>query len=176
MNPDVIYYVAVSLNGYIATPDGGVDWLAAYQTPDEDYGYAAFFDSIDALIFGSRTYEQVVGFGAWPYGDKPCRVFSRRTLATPRPEIRLTTAEPPEVLSELAAQGLKRVWLVGGGQLAASFRRHGLITEYILSVIPVFLGGGVPLFAAPGPEASLALIGATPYSNGVVQLHYRHAG
>jgi len=172
--PDVIYYVAVSLDGYIATPDGGVDWLSAFQTPEEDYGYAAFFDSIDALLFGSRTYEQALGFGEWPYGDKPCRVFSKRPLSVVKPAVHLTAKEPPAVLRELAAQGLKRFWLVGGGQLAASFRQYGLITEYILSVIPVLLGDGLPLFSAPGPETTLILIDTTTYPNGLVQLHYRH--
>jgi len=172
--PDVIYYVAVSLDGYIATPDGGVDWLSAFDTPGQDYGYAAFFDSIDALLFGSRTYVQVLGFGDWPYGHKPCHVFSKRPLDAPRPEIHITAEAPDAVVSELATRGSTRIWLVGGGQLAATCRRQGLITEYIFSVIPVILGGGIPLFADSAPLERLTLCESTPYPGGIVQLRYRH--
>jgi dihydrofolate reductase len=67
---EIIYYVAASLDGYIAMPDGGVDWLSPYNTANEDYGYSAFYGSVDALIEGSRTYEQVLGFGEWPHPGK----------------------------------------------------------------------------------------------------------
>jgi dihydrofolate reductase len=184
--PELIYYVAASLDGFIATPDGGIGWLAPFEATGEDYGYAAFYASIDALLLGSRTYEQALGFDPWPYPGKPCWVFSRRPQNRARPEVVVTAQSPGAVASDLDARGIRRAWLVGGGQLAGAFRAEGLIGEYILAVIPVILGAGIPLFGAPAPdlpvlpEASqlsmpveaLNLIEHKVYSNGVVQLRY----
>lgn len=169
----IIYYVAASLDGYIATQDGGVDWLASYDTADEDYGYAAFYDSIDGLIEGSKTYEQALQFGEWPHPGKPCWVCTRRRFERKHTEVRFTPAAPRELVSELRRRGLRRVWLVGGGRLAASFRAEGLIDEYIVSVIPTWLGAGIPLFGSPGPPENLKLLGCKPYPSGLVQLRCR---
>jgi dihydrofolate reductase len=168
----IIYYVASSLDGYIATQDGGVDWLSAYNTTEEDYGYAAFFDSVDGLIEGSRTYEQALSFGEWPHPGKPCWVCTHRHIESKHPEVTFTQASPSELVSELRRLGLGRVWLVGGGQLAASFRAQGLIDEYIVSVIPTVLGSGISLFGSPGPQENLKLVECKPYAGGLVQLHY----
>lgn len=170
--PDVIYYVAASLDGYIAPPDGSLDWLATFETAAEDYGYAAFYASIDAVLLGSRTYEQCLTFKDWPYPGKPCWVFSRRTLKATRPEVTLTAQNPRDVVSEAAARGHRRIWLIGGGQLAAAFRSDALITEYIISILPVILGDGIPLFDSSGPKENLKLGESTTYPNGVVQLRY----
>lgn len=169
---EIIYYVAVSLDGYIAPPDGKVDWLSTYNAGNEDYGYGEFYNSIDALAEGSRTYEQALGFGEWPHPGKPCWVFTRRRLEVKQPEVTFTSATPSEVVAQLRARGLRRVWLVGGAQLAASFRARRLVTEYVLSVIPVFLGAGIPLFASTGPKESLRLVGSKTYPTGLVQLRY----
>ena len=169
---DVIYYVATSLDGYIATPDGGVEWLMPFEKSGEDYGYAEFYASVDALLMGSATYEKALSFGDWPYGGKPCRVFSNRALTVPSPDVLMTDAAPKEVLNALSRSGCQRAWLVGGGALAASFRQQGLISEYIVSVIPVILGGGIPLFAPGGRPDNLNLLESKTYSTGVVQLRY----
>lgn len=168
----IIYYVAASLDSYIATQDGGVDWLSPYNTADEDYGYSAFYASVDGLIEGSKAYEQALGFGEWPHPGKPCWVCTRRHFESKHPEVRFTQASPGELASELRRLGLGRVWLVGGGQIAASFRAQGLIDEYIVSVIPTMLGSGIPLFGGPGPQEDLKLVECKPYPNGLVQLHY----
>jgi dihydrofolate reductase len=178
---EIIYYVAASVDGYIATPDGGVGWLAPFEGPAEDYGYAAFYASVDALLLGRRTYEQVLTFGEWPYGGKPCWVFSRRPMAPAQPEVIVTAQPPPQVAADLETRGIRRAWLVGGGQLAAAFRAEGLISEYIVSIIPVILGAGIALFDAPAaavetlimpPHMRLALVEHQVYANGVVQLRY----
>jgi dihydrofolate reductase len=122
---------------------------------------------------GSHTYEQILGFGDWPYPDKPCWVLSHLDLPVSRSEVRLTLRTPLEVVSELQAQGLRRAWLVGGGQLAASFRAQRLITDYIVTVFPVLLGGGLPMFGATGAQEQLSLLSSHPLSNGVIQLSYR---
>jgi dihydrofolate reductase len=169
---EIIYYVAASLDGYIATPDGGVDWLSAYNTEDEDYGYSAFYKSVDALVEGSKTYEQALGFGEWPHPGKPCWVCTRRALETHHSEVKFTSGDPEEVVAELRRLGLGRVWLVGGAQLAASFRKLGLIDQYIVSVIPTVLGSGISLFGSPGPQENLRLIDCKRFPSGLVQLSY----
>ena len=170
--PEIIYYVAASIDGYIATPDGGVDWLAPFEGGLEDYGYSAFYDSVDAILLGSRTYEQVLTFGDWPYPGKPSWVFSAREFPV-EPEVTFTHASPVEIAADLDAPGTRRAWLVGGAALASSFRNVGLITEYIISVMPVVLGGGIPLFAKPGPREKLTLVSEMRYEDGVVQLTYQ---
>ncbi len=94
--------------------------------------------------FGRTTYEQALTFGPWPYADMPCWVFSHRPLVL-EAGVTVTARSPTDVAAEIDARGLRRAWLVGGGALAASFRAEALITEYIVSVMPVILGGGVPL-------------------------------
>ena len=170
--PDIVYYVAASLDGYIATPDGGIAWLAPFEAAGEDYGYAAFYASVDALLLGSHTYEQVLG-GQWPYPGKPCWVFSQRSLAPAQPELTVTARAPREVAAELESCGIRRAWLVGGGQLAGAFRAEALITEYIVSIIPVILGAGIPLFGAAGSEEKLELVEHRIYPTGVVHVRYR---
>lgn len=170
---DIVYYVAASLDGFIATPNGGIDWLASVESPETDYGYAEFYAGIDAVLLGRRTCEQALGFDAWPYPDRPAWVFSRREQETPVDGVTVTAASPGEVAAELAARGVRRAWLVGGAALAASFRDERLISEYVVSVIPMLLGGGIPLLAPGGAAEELRLIETQSYPTGVVQLRYR---
>ncbi len=169
---EIVFYIAASLDGYIATPDGSVEWLSVVDSEEEDYGYLEFYDSVDALLIGRQTYEQILGFGEWPYAGKPCWVFSKRQLEIGRSEIVLTSDHPSEVVAELNARNFHRVWLVGGAHLAASFRAQGLISEYIISVIPVVLGEGIPLFISPSPKENLKLTESKSYPSGLVQLRY----
>jgi uncharacterized protein YhfF/dihydrofolate reductase len=170
--PEIIYYVAASVDGFIATPDGGIAWLAPFEASAEDYGYAEFYASVDALLLGSRTYEQTLTFDPWPYPGKPCWVFSGRPLAAAQPGVIVTAQTPRQVAAELATRRVRRAWLVGGGRLADAFRTEGLITEYIVSIIPVILGAGIPLFGAAGLQEELHLVEHKVYLNGVVQLKY----
>jgi dihydrofolate reductase len=170
--PEVVYYVAASLDGYIATSDGGIEWLSPFEGKGEDYGYAAFYASIDAILLGRRTYEQCLTFGEWPYPGKPCWVFSHGAMKTTRPGVTSTNRDPRQMASELQARGLQRAWLVGGGELAGAFRREGLISEYIVSVIPVILGAGIPLFSSGMAHEALKLVETNAYPSGIVQLRY----
>jgi dihydrofolate reductase len=170
--PTVVLYVATSLDGFIARSDGAVDWLFT----DGEYGYSAFYESVDALVMGSRTYEQVLTFGPWPYPGKPTYVFTRRALKTGREDVVFVSGEPADVLDHLAGRGLDRIWLVGGAGLVASFRDAGLIDEYILSIHPILLGDGIPLFSAPAPEEGLEFVGSEAYASGLLQVCYRRRG
>lgn len=176
MQLEIVYYVASSLDGFIATADGGVDWLTPFHSDTEDYGFAEFNRSVDGLLMGSRTYEFALEQPAWPAPDQPSWVFTRRSLPLAHPSVTLTPDDPISVTRALTARGLKRVWLMGGGALAGSFERQRLISDYRISVIPVLLGKGIPLFAGTSAgQRRLRLIATQPYSTGVVQLTYRPA-
>jgi dihydrofolate reductase len=173
---EVIYYVASSLDGYIATADGSVDWLSRFHTAGEDHGAAELEASVDTLLLGSHTYEFALKLGQWPSPDKFSWVFTRRDLRILHPSITLTAQSPREVVELLAARGLRRAWLMGGGKLAASFHADRLISRYIISIFPVLLGSGIPLFApAASLEDPLRLIEAKPFRSGIVQLTYERA-
>jgi dihydrofolate reductase len=167
---EIIYYVAASVDGFIATPDGSVDWLSAFEGED-DYGYAEFYARVDAILIGRRTYEQVRSFGPWPYSDKPTWVFSRRELTRLPDGVTGTAGSPAAVASELEDTGFQNAWLVGGGELAGSFAREGLLTSCIITVMPVLLGDGIRLFGGSCARARLELESTTRYGD-VVQVVY----
>jgi dihydrofolate reductase len=170
---EVVYHVASSLDGYIATADGSVDWLSHFHTAGEDHTACELHASIDALLLGSHTYEFALQLGDWPSPDKPSWVFSKRALRVLHPSITVTSQSPGEVVRHLGARGLRRAWLMGGGKLAASFHTDGLISQYIISVFPILLGKGIPFFAPHShPEDKLRFVGAKPFKSGVVQLMY----
>jgi dihydrofolate reductase len=173
---DVIYYVASSLDGYIATGDGSVDWLSRFHIAREDHGFGEVNTSVDALLLGSHTYEFALKLGHWPSPDKLSWVFTRRDLAVLHPTITLTAQTPGEVINLLESRGLKCAWLMGGGKLAASFHAEQLISRYIISVFPVLLGSGIPLFAPHStPQEELQFRSAKPFKSGVVVLTYDRA-
>ncbi|RKZ12790.1 dihydrofolate reductase [bacterium] len=164
----IIYYVASSLDGFIADENGGVAWLDDFSG-QSDFGYAEFVAGVDALLMGRRTYEQVRGFGEWPYAGKAVRVWTRRPLED-APELVSAVAGPAgQVARGLAVEGFRRVWLVGGAELAEALRREGLIDEWIVSVIPRSLGAGVPLFG--GVETGLAVSEVRSFPGPLLQLH-----
>jgi dihydrofolate reductase len=173
---EIVYSVATSLDGYIATADGNVDWLSRFHVSGEDHGAGELQASVDALLLGSHTYEFALKLGQWPSPDTPSWVFTRRDLRILHPSITLTAQSPREVVELLASRGLRRAWLMGGGKLAASFHANQLISRYIISVFPVLLGSGIPLFA---PHASaldaLRFVAAKPFKSGIVQLIYERA-
>lgn len=166
--PKVTLYIATSLDGFIAEPDGGVGWLFT----EGDYGYTAFFDSVGALLMGRRTYEQVLGFGEWPYGEKPTYVFTRSAPGGDHPHVEFVSGDLGAFVEELRRRTTGDVWLVGGAALVSAFRELGSIDEYILSVHPVLLGDGIPLFERSLPRETLRLLEVHTYESGLVQLRY----
>lgn len=171
--PRVVLFIATSLDGFIADADGGVDWLFT----DDDYGYTDFFATVGALAMGRATYDQILGFGPWPYGAVPTTVFTHRTLSAPDGiSVEAAEGEVAAWFASLKAQPLGGdVWLVGGGALVRSFREAALIDRYVLSVHPVLLGDGIPLFAGALPRADLRLTASTSFPSGLVQLTYDRA-
>lgn len=173
MPTTLIYYVAASLDGYIARPDGSVDWLDGYEGDGDDHGYGAFYASIDGLLMGRGTYLQCLEFGQWPYPDKPCVVMTRSNhLPQGGPLVELLHCSPSEALEALRTKGCQRIWLVGGGSLAGNYLAAGLLDEIIVSIIPHLLGAGIPLFSV-GLEQRLQLLEQRSFPSGIVQMRYQ---
>ncbi|MHC5672119.1 dihydrofolate reductase family protein [Nostoc sp.] len=169
----VTLYIAASFDGYIARSDGEIDWLSILDTEGEDYGYTAFYESIDAIVLGSKTYEIGLSFDEWPYPEKKSFVFTQRHLKTDCEDIVFVSDTVNHVLENIQAQGLENIWLVGGGALINSFLQHSLIDEYIISTIPIILGGGIHLFPPSSAEEKLEMINSKQYPSGLLQSHYR---
>ena len=164
-------YIAMSLDGYAATPNGDVQWLEAFNVCD--YGYEKFIASIDTIVIGRVTYEQSLAFGEWPYKGNRVIVQSSRPLANLPPDTELwegTTAELVTYLRE-RPQG-KDVWLIGGPRSIESFAELGAVDVYDVFVMPVLLGDGIPLFQTSTRQTCLKLVLSETYDNGVVRLVY----
>lgn len=143
----VILYIATSQDGFIADKDGGVGWLDPYNNIEgEDCGYHAFYKSIDGIIMGSRSYEQILGFGPWIWPGKPAFVFTANSLTVERPEVSLVHEDVATFMNQLKSQEQhQKLWLLGGAELIKSFATLGLIDECIITMIPTSLGEGIPL-------------------------------
>jgi dihydrofolate reductase len=170
---NIILYIACSFDGYIARGDGNVEWLSRVESESEDYGYQKFYDSIDALVMGRKTYQQILSFAKWPYPDKPCYVISRNPVnQTPR-EVTVSSQDPATLIHSFSEAGWKQVWLVGGADTLKSFLNEEMVHEIIVSYIPLLLGDGIPLFQPGIPERKLTLLSTETFPNGLLQVHYR---
>jgi len=173
MAPSIILYIATTLDGYIARADGAIDWLTRIDENNTDYGYAEFYNSVDAIIMGSTTYDFVTSIGPWPYEDKPTFVFTRRTIESENRGVFFVSGDIGQLVESAGFAQFKRVWLVGGSALIASFQKKNLIDEYILTTLPVILGHGLRLFASPIPEQWLTMSGCQSFDGGVLQVQYQ---
>jgi dihydrofolate reductase len=171
--PQISIYIAMSIDGYIARKNGGLDWLEYGHTGDEDYGFKKFIGSVDALVLGRNTYEVVSGFDKWPYEGKKVIVLSN-TLNEVRKEAELFCGQLTDLASMLYSQGIKRVW-VDGGITVSKFLEAGLVDDITISVIAMVLGSGIPLFSAMNREHKCRLISTQSYPSGLVQLKYKVA-
>jgi dihydrofolate reductase len=182
------YYAATTLDGYIAEADDTLGWLLDYDGSYEGENaapikgsYERFYDDVGALVSGSTTYEWVLDHmarrgGEWPYNGKPTWVLSSRDLALPEGEgvdVRIVNA-PVEDLHEemLATAGDRNLWVLGGGNIASQFADAGLLDELLVTVVPVVLGAGKPLFDRRLPGGPMQLTGARPFDSGMVELRY----
>ncbi|AJT40833.1 dihydrofolate reductase family protein [Psychromicrobium lacuslunae] len=172
------YYLASSIDGFLAESDGGLDWLLQFEGFEgQSEAYQEFYQGVGAIVMGADTYRFVLEEmpGGWPYPGLPCWVFSNHELPGYQGEdIRFVSGEVSEIAREASsAAGQRNVWLLGGGQLAGQFQRAGLIDELILTIVPVLLGSGRPIMPLSQSSPELQLLGQRQFGRGIIELRYR---
>ena len=164
-------FIGTSVDGFIARSNGDLDWLP--PGGGEPHGYDEFMATVDALVMGRKTFETVLTFDTWPYGEKPVFVLSTRPLA-PAPlgaVVERMSGDPAEVVSQLAARGIQHVY-VDGGITIQGFMRAGLIQRLIITRVPVLIGDGIPLFGSLPRDLRLRHVATRHYPSGLVQSEY----
>ena len=164
-------FIATSLDGFIARANDDLDWLPSGG--GEPHGYDEFIATVDALVIGRRTFDKVLTFGSWPYGEKPVIVLSTRTL-DPVPQganVESMSGAPTEIATLLSARGVQHIY-VDGGITIQRFLKAGLIRRLIITRIPILLGDGIPLFGALEHDIVLRHVKTRHYASGLVQSEY----
>ena len=167
----IILYIAASLDGYIATKNDSLEWL--FNTKGEgDNGYSEFYETIDTVILGRRTYEWIMDREGdnFPYKGRQCYVFSR-TIHRKDKNVTFVSGNIADFASKLRERDGKNIWIVGGGELLRNFIEQHLIDEWIITIAPVIIGNGIPLFKNLDFGIRLNLKGIRRF-NQFVELHY----
>jgi dihydrofolate reductase len=172
MSRKVFIFIATSLDGYIATEDGSLDWLSSVDTPGEDYGYGEANEAADTIIMGRKTYDKVMELAdEFPHKNKKVYILSRKERPVEN-NIIFTNKNPGDLLRELKTQAGQNIYVDGGAQIIQELMRQDLIDEYIISVLPIFLGSGIPLFGNTGSQKMLKLKYSNSFASGLVQMAY----
>ncbi len=169
-------YIAASIDGYIAYPDGGLDWLSEYPiTPEFDYGYNSFYESIDSVIMGGKSYRDILNMDViYPYKDKTSYIITRNTNnQSSIKNVQFLSENIIEIIHSLKEQQGKDIWLVGGGEIISMLLENDLVDEMLITYIPKILGDGVPLFPKMQIESKWQLLNSKPYGNGVLSIEYQ---
>lgn len=171
-----IVYIGTSLDGMIADQNGGLDWLHSIPNPDnDDLGFAAFQDSIDAIVMGRTTFEVVMSFGIdWPYA-KPVFVLSNTLNQLPESvtdKVELLAGSVTEISTQLQQRGFQRLY-IDGGQVVQQFLAAGAIDEMIITQLPIVLGGGTRLFGDLDTAKHFELVSSEVLLGAMVKSHYR---
>ena len=166
-----VLYIAVSLDGFIARPDGDVDWLAAY--PAQDVGYDDFYAGISAIVMGRTSFDHARALGDWPFADRRTLVVSSRPLEDAPAGVTHWGDGLPALRQHLLNETTGMVWIFGGGRLLQGCLRHELVDRLDIYVIPRLLGDGIPLFPDGGPEVALTLADTRACEHGIVRQCYR---
>lgn len=171
---NVIVHIATSADGYIARPDGDLEWLTSRPAPEGFYGMGAFMKSIDTMLLGRKTYEVSLRMGAKFDSTSRSIVFSRNAPPADIPSgVEFVSGPIDPFVSRLREQPGKDIWLMGGGELIASFLDEDAIDEFVISMVPVFIGDGIPLIARHHRHMPLDLHSVERFDDGLVQLRYR---
>jgi dihydrofolate reductase len=163
----IILFIASSLDGYIARENGDIDWLPENTVS----GYDDFVKSVDTVIMGKKTYDQVLTFGDYPYKDKKSYVFTRNNEYS-KDENTEFVHDVDKLVKGILSDSGTNIWLIGGTEIISAFVNLDFVDEMIISIIPVVLGKGIPLFQNIGKEVKLELIKTTDY-DALVELHYK---
>jgi len=170
----IIVHIATSADGYIARPDGDLEWLTSRPAPKGFYGIDAFMKSVDTMLLGRKTYEASLSMGAKFPSKGRYIVFSHHARPADAPSnVEFVNDEPGDFVSRLREEPGKNIWLMGGGELIASFLDAHAIDEFVITMAPVFIGDGIPLIARRHRHVLLELHSLERFENGVVQLHYK---
>ncbi len=165
----------MSLDGYIAKPNDDLSFLKLVEKAGEDYGYAEFTSKIDTIIIGRKTYDYVLnesGASHYDNGQRDIYVITR----TERPQVGRTTfytGNITELIKQLKSENGKNIYCDGGAEVINELLKNNLLDEFIISVIPVFLGNGTRLFKDGRPEQILEFITVKTFETGLAQLHYK---
>lgn len=172
----IVLYIATSKDGYIADVNGSVDWLpqTVEETAGQDYGYPEFYNSVDAIAIGRKTYDQILGFGDWPYPGKPSYIFSRQPMKSFHKDIEFVSDDIKGFIERLETMKIKKLWLVGGSELIEAFYQQGRIDEFIITVFPAVLKDGIALTTVENAlkKDELVKLNTIDFSGGVRQDHY----
>jgi len=171
----VSVFVGTSVDGFIARPNGDLDFLPAGG--GEPHGYDEFMASVDALVIGRKTFETVLTFAVWPYGDKRVVVLSSRPVDLPTARggaVEQMAGPPAEIVSKLAASGAHNLY-IDGGITIQRFLRAGLVERLIITRVPVLIGDGIPLFGALTRDLRLRHVATQHYPSGLVKSEYHVA-
>jgi dihydrofolate reductase len=168
--PEVILYIAHSIDGFIADREGGLGWLRPFE--GYDFGYDAFYARIDAVVMGRKTYQDCRSFPEWPYRGRSTVVMTKGRPVDGDGLAVFDDRTPAEILIDLEHAGRKRVWVVGGGGPVRAFLDAKLLKRLILFQIPVVLGNGAPLWPPGKRQVGLTLRRAATHANGVVETEY----
>jgi dihydrofolate reductase len=164
-------FIASSLDCYIAREDGGIDWLFT----DDDYGYTKFYDSIDTIIVGRKSYDQSLTSDDYPYKGKSVYVFTRKKIRKNNNEqdVEYIDTNIQDFVTSLTQSIGKDIWLIGGGEIVSVLLNAGLVDEIILSIHPIILGTGIPLLRDIQKEVNLKLENSLSFDSGLTQLYYK---
>jgi len=169
----VIVHIAASADGYIARPDGDLEWLTSSPAPKGFYGMEAFMKTVDTMVIGRKTYEESLKLGGTFDSTSRTFVFSRQKPPAKIPKgVEFVNEAIGPFISRLRQQPGKDIWLMGGGELIASCLDEKVIDEFVVSVVPVFIGDGIPLIARRDRHVSMTLKSVERFDDGLVQLHY----
>jgi dihydrofolate reductase len=169
----IIVHIAASADGYIARPDGSLDWLTSRPAPKGFYGMPEFTRSVDAKLLGRKTFDLSLEMGAPFSANDRHYVFSRQPPPASVPAgVEFISESIAAFAERLRDQPGKNIWMMGGGELIASFLDEGAIDEFVITVVPIFIGEGIPLIAPRHLDVPLILRSVKPFPDGVVQVHY----
>jgi len=170
----IIVYIATSADGYIARPDGDFTWLNRPPVKG-NYGMAKFYKKVDTVIMGRKTYDAGVKLGQKGYPGMRNYVFSASPKKSDVPHVEFVNEEIEAFAKRIRRTKGKHIWLVGGAGVIAAFLDKQQIDEFIIHVIPIFIGAGIPLIQPAHRNVPLKLLKARRYSDGVLRLHYKVA-
>jgi dihydrofolate reductase len=169
----IIVHIATSADGYIARPDGSLEWLTSRPAPKGFYGMPEFTRSVDAKLIGRKTFDLSIEMGAPFSANDRHYVFSRQPPPASVPAgVEFISESIGAFAERLRDQPGKNIWMMGGGELIASFLDEGAIDEFVITVVPIFIGEGIPLIARRHLDVPLTLRSVKPFPDGVVQVHY----